>query len=119
MKKQESASLYLVVEEGTGRQFVGKLLEKNDRTCKLRDPLLIVERVMAQPNSQQQQIAINISPIMHTFNIDTWEFKWSGFHEVTDERLISSYEKFGTQIRAARSGLSVAQQLPTTRVVPN
>lgn len=120
MDKQENLNLYLMVEEGTGRQFIGKLVERNDAICKLDNPLLIVERVLQQAqNSQQSQIALNISPIMHTFNIDTWEFKWSGCHKITDERLISSYEKYSTQIRAARSGLSVAQQVPTTKLAAN
>jgi hypothetical protein len=112
-EEQKELDLYLAVEDGTGRQFIGQFVEKNDRTIKLRDPLLIVERVMpAQQMQEQQQIMLNISPLMHTFVINEWTFKWSGFHEVQDEKLKSTYEKFLTQMRAARSGLSVASAMP-------
>lgn len=108
-EEQKEAVLLLVVEEGTGRQFVGELISKDEKVVSLRNPLLILERVLpAQQMQEQQQIILNISPLMHTFFIDTWTFKWSGYHEVKDEKLKSSYEKFNTQIRAARSNLSVA-----------
>lgn len=106
-EEQKDLELYLVVEDGTGRQLLGEFMSEKDGIIELKDPLLIVERVM-QAQGNQQQIMLNVSPIMHSFTITSWKFRWSGYHIVTDEKLKSTYEKFNTQIRAARSGLSVA-----------
>lgn len=121
MSEEEKKDLLLVVENGTGRQIIGEEMEWNDKTITLKNPLLILERVM-QPQQQQQQtsgqqIILNISPIMHTFAIDTWEFKWSGVHKITDQKLKDTYGDFLTQIRASRSNISLSRSMPTPQLV--
>lgn len=107
--------LLLIVEAGTGRQLIGERVDLDDKTVTLGNPLLILERVLPPQQGQrddQQQIILNISPIMHTFVIDKWKFKWSGYHEVNDEKLKSTYEEFTAKVRASRSGIELSPAMP-------
>lgn len=105
--------LYIVMDRG-GRYYVGYVERDapDNRTILMRNPLLFTERVMPTQDPSQQQIALNISPIMHTFGIDTWEFQWIGKHKVTDQKLIDAYEKFMDQIKASRLSVTPATVVP-------
>jgi len=119
-EQNQYENLYFFMEKGTGRQLIGLLLEEEGQCVNIKDPLMIMEQVMPpQANNESQRIALNIAPIMHTFNIDTWEFEYAGKHKVVDEKLISTYDKFRTQIRASRSGLTLAKTMPEIGLVKN
>lgn len=110
---EEKRDLYIYQDRG-GRFYLGFLEKESyeNRTVILKSVLLIQEHTLPTQTQDQQQIMLNILPIMHTFNIDIWEFQWIGKHKVVDPKLISTHEKFWRQIRAARSGISEASSIP-------
>ncbi|MGW8178969.1 MAG: hypothetical protein ACWGQW_09430 [bacterium] len=110
---EEKKDLYMYQDRG-GRFYLGIVQEESveNRTVVLKKVLTIQERVLPTQTQEQQQIMLNLAPIMHTFTIDTWEFQWIGRHRVVDPQLVNTHEKFWAQIRAARSGISAASSVP-------
>lgn len=102
--------LVVVVDHG-GRQFIGKNIAETDEVVELKDHLKYVEQAIPVQGGQSQ-VQLQFSPPSHLFTIDTIKLKWLSIEEVSDQKMISSYEKFFTQIRAARSGLVQATQMP-------
>ena len=61
---------------------------------------------------------LNFSPILNSFPVDTVKIQWVT-HFPADEGLERAYEDFWTQIRAARSGLTMARSMPQQEVAQN
>lgn len=105
--------LVVVVDQG-GRQFLGRLLSEGPEVVELEGHLKYIERpipVQAGPEQVQMQMA----PPSHIFSLNKIRVKWLSVEEVTDERMISAYEQFSTQIRASRAGIHVAGAMPNGR----
>lgn len=110
---EEGKDLYMYMDRG-GKYFIGYVVEESveNHTVIMKQVLIIKEHVMPGQTPDQQQIMLNLSPIMHTFNIDMWEFQWIGRHKATDPKLVNAHEKFWSQIRAARSNIAVSSAVP-------
>jgi len=106
----EKLPVHVVVDKN-GRQFVGRLISKNEHTIELSNPLLRIERVMKTEVADRAEIMLNFSPILNTFIIDRIEMKWVS-QSPADENLEHAYDDFWIQIRAARSGISMARSMP-------
>lgn len=102
--------LVVVVDHG-GRQFVGKLEERTSEVVVLRDYLKYNEQALPVHDGPAQ-VQLQFAPPSHMFKIDNITVKWLSINEVDDPEMISAYEKYWTQIRAARSGLSIASNVP-------
>jgi hypothetical protein len=105
----EKVPVHVVVDKN-GRQFVGRLKSKGE-TIELMNPLLMIERIQPTQVADKAEIFLNFSPVLNTFPVDYIELKWSSQFPA-DESLERAYEDFWTQIRAARSGLSMARSMP-------
>jgi len=110
---ESDKKLVVVVDHG-GRQFIGKLVSEGPEVVELEGHLKYIEQAI-QVQGGPPQVQMQFSPPSHIFIVDKLRVKWLSLEEVTDERMISAYEQFSTQIRAARAGIQVAGTMPQGR----
>ena len=108
--------LVIVVDSG-GRQYIGKLVERNKESIILEDHLKYVEREFPVQGGAAQ-IQLQFSPPSHLFSIIKIELKWISVEGPDDEKIYDAYEKFWDRIRAARSGITLASSMPQFGPVP-
>lgn len=108
-------NLVVVVDSG-GRQFIGKQIVVDDEIVELKDYLKYSEVPISNGMGNQAQIQLQFAPPSHIFNISNIKIKWLSISSIDDEKLISAYDKFWTEIRASRSGISVAKNMPDKRM---
>jgi len=107
----EGKKILLVVDR-VGRQFIGESVEETDSSVTIKDPLMVIERVLPSPDPNQSQVQFNMAPVLQTFKVGNLKLKWISISQVDDEKFISAFDDILMKLRAARSGIETATHLP-------
>ena len=111
MLEEEEPKLVLVVDY-VGKQFIGEESARSQDEITLKNPVLFKEGVI-QNKDGSIQVQINVAPVLNSFHQDNLVVKWVNIGEVTDDKLKKLYEDTYLKIRAAKSGLVAAKEIPS------
>jgi hypothetical protein len=102
----EALNVWAVVD-GVGRQFLGEWVAGPDYgTMTLKNPILMAERPTTPP-----QVELTFMPVSAVINLEEIEVRWTTrFRAPAD--LVSKYFDISTKLKAARSGIQIAQSIP-------
>jgi hypothetical protein len=98
-----------VVVDGVGRQMLGECKPAEEPgVLEIADPIMMGEKVV---DPQAGRIELQFVPVCQTVNVPSIEVRWISRFKAP-ENLVSAYLDFSAQLKAARSGIHLARQIP-------